>query len=445
MPDINSLKRERAELNTRVQTLAAQPTLSAEEIAEFDGLRVQFDALTGNIARAESAEAMAAAAAVPVQQSLTPTASAPVQPRDHAAEKRHQASVFAGILGALKHAPNNPQAASEFAQRTMLDNGVGNEVSMALTSVTSSGGAVLIPTQLANFVIERLVPNSVVRMMGAQSLPLNNGNLDISRISGGATAGYIGRDADVPVGQQTFDKVSLVAKKLAALVPIGNDLIRFAGVDPRVDSLVTNDVAISIANAEDAAFIRADGTANTPKGLRYWTPSGNVLTSTVITSLTGAALIQAITNDAGRAILAVRRANVRMRNPGWLMHPDSVQFLADLRTTTGDVVFPEISDGKFRGYPIGITTAIPTTLTIGGATGNGSEIYFVDFAEMIIGESLNISVAISMEAAYTDPGTGLKVSAFERDQTLIRIITENDFGPRHPEAIAVLKDVTWYR
>ena len=36
-------------------------------------------------------------------------------------------------------------------------------------------------------------------------------------------------------------------------------------------------------------------------------------------------------------------------------------------------------------------------------------------------------------------------SAFQRDLTLIRIITENDFGPRHAEAIAVLDGVTWYR
>jgi HK97 family phage major capsid protein len=127
------------------------------------------------------------------------------------------------------------------------------------------------------------------------------------------------------------------------------------------------------------------------------------------------------------------------------MHPDSVQFLSDLMTTTGNKVFPEIADGMFRGYPIGITTEIPTNLTSGGATGNGSEVYFVDFAEMVIGESMNMSVAISMDATYTDPATGTPVSAFQRDLTLIRIITENDFGPRHAEAIAVLDGVTWYR
>ena len=64
---------------------------------------------------------------------------------------------------------------------------------------------------------------------------------------------------------------------------------------------------------------------------------------------------------------------------------------------------------------------------------------------MVIGESMNLSVAISMDATYTDPATGTPVSAFQRDLTLIRIITENDFGPRHAEAIAVLDGVTWYR
>jgi HK97 family phage major capsid protein len=354
-------------------------------------------------------------------------------------------SVFSGIIGALKHSPGNLVAAADFAKQTMSQNGVGDGVAMALSSVNASGGAVLIPTVLAQTVIERLIPNAVVRSMGPLSLPLNNGNLTMPRIAGGAVAGYIGRDNDAPVSQQTFDDVQLVAKKLACLVPIGNDLIRFAGIDQRVDGLIVEDTAFSMANAEDTAFIRGDGTNSTPKGLRNWCLPQNVLVATPIGTLSGQALIQAIMADAGRMVLALRRANVRLRKPGWLMHPDSVQFLGDLLTTTGNKVFPEIADGMFRGYPIGVTTEIPTNLTSSGATGNGSEIYFVDFAEMVIGESMNLSVAISMDATYTDPATGTPVSAFQRDLTLIRIITENDFGPRHAEAIAVLDGVTWYR
>lgn len=481
---IQELKRERAQLNARVQDIAkrAQTELLSEaETQEFSEVEAKFAALSAQIDTLERAERMAMAAAVPVDSVevgkaaqaqtqaqaqthlhgshlstgagmntgmdgfLKTSAHYLAQPRDHAAEKAHHASVFSGIIAALKHSPGNMVAAADFAKRTMAQNGVGEGVAMALSSTNASGGAVLIPTVLAQTVIERLVPNAVVRSMGPLSLPLNNGNLTMPRIAGGAVAGYIGRDSDVPVSQQNFDNVQLMAKKLACLVPIGNDLIRFAGIDQRVDSLVVDDTAFSIANAEDNAFIRGDGSNSTPKGLRNWCLPSNVLAATPTHNLAGQELVQAIMADAGRAILALRRANVRLRKPGWLMHPDSVQFLGDLLTTTGNKVFPEISDGLFRGYPIGITTEIPTNLTAGGATGNGTEIYFVDFAEMVIGESMNVSVAISMDATYIDPATGNPVSAFQRDLTLIRIITENDFGPRHAEAIAVLDGVTWYR
>ena len=463
---IQALKRERAGLNTRVQDLASKAQtelLSDLESTEFAALESKFSSVSTQIETLERAERMAMAACVPVdtveqgkaaEHDAMQMASNVIettrqsyfaQPKDHTAQKAHNISVFSGIIAALKHSPGNLVAAADYAKRTMTRTGVGEVVAMALSSVNASGGDVLIPTVLAQTVIERLIPNAVVRSMGPLSLPLNNGNLTMPRLSGGAVAGYIGRDNDAPVSQQTFDNVQLVAKKLACLVPIGNDLIRFAGIDQRVDGLIVEDTAFSMANAEDTAFIRGDGTNSTPKGLRNWCLPANVLTATPTKTLTGQDLVQAIMSDAGRMVLTLRRANVRLRKPGWLMHPDSVQFLGDLLTTTGNKVFPEIADGMFRGYPIGITTEIPTNLTSSGATGNGSEIYFVDFAEMVIGESMSLSVAISMDATYTDPATGTPISAFQRDLTLIRIITENDFGPRHAEAIAVLDGVTWYR
>jgi HK97 family phage major capsid protein len=456
---VQKLKRERVQLNNRVQELAAKAAteiLTDGETLEFSQIESQFASLTTQIDTLERAERIAMAASVPVdsveegKKAQTEVArlsggASFAHPKDHVGRKAHNMSVFSGIIAALKHAPGNLSAGADFARKTMAENGVGEGVAMALSSVNASGGAVLIPSVLAQTVIERLVPNAVVRSMGPLSLPLNNGNLTMPRIAGGAVAGYIGRDNDAPVSQQSFDNVQLIAKKLACLVPIGNDLIRFAGIDQRVDALIVEDTASSMANAEDTAFIRSDGTNSTPKGMRSWCIPHNVLLATPIGPLSGQALIQAIMADAGRMVLALRRANIRLRKPGWLMHPDSVQFLSDLMTTTGNKVFPEIADGMFRGYPIGITTEIPTNLTSGGATGNGSEVYFVDFAEMVIGESMNMSVAISMDATYTDPATGTPVSAFQRDLTLIRIITENDFGPRHAEAIAVLDGVTWYR
>ena len=439
---LSDLKSERAQLTAAANQLIGKADATAEDFTAAEGMLAKIEVLKGQISTAEKLQVEAASAAVAAQAEPVTQAHHAVA-RDHKAEKEHNKSVFSGMVGSLVKHPGNPYAAAEYAKKNL--GAIGNDVSMALNSSNSTGGAVLVPANTAAAVIERLVPNAVIRMMGAISLPLNNGNLKMPSISGGATAGYIGREADAPVSQQTLGGVQLTAKKLAALVPISNDLIRYAGTDQRVDSLIVEDTAISMATAEDQAFIRGDGTNNTPTGLRTWLPSSNLITATNVTALTGQALIQAVIADAGKAILALRRSNVRFTKPGWLMHPDTLQFLADLLTTTGNKVFPEISDGMFRGYPIGVTTQIPTNLSLAGsgAVGNGSELYFVDFAQMIIGESMNLQVAVSTEATYTVGG--VSVNAFQRDETLIRLITENDFGPRHAEAIAVLNGITWYR
>jgi HK97 family phage major capsid protein len=442
MMKLSDLKSERAQLTAAANQLIGKTDATAEDFTAAEGMLAKIEVLKGQISTLEKLQAEAASAVVAAQTAPVSSVHHAVA-RDHKAEKEHNKSIFAGMVGSLVKFPGNPYAAAEYAKKNL--GAIGNEVSMSLNSSSSTGGAILVPANTASSVIERLTPNAVVRSMGALTLPLNNGNLKLPSISGGASAGYIGREADATVSQNTFGGVQLTAKKLAALVPISNDLIRFAGTDQRVDSLIVEDTAVSMATAEDQAFIRGDGTNNTPTGLRTWLPAANLITATNVSLLTGAALIQAITADAGKAILALRRANVKLTNAGWLMHPDTFQFLSDLITTTGVKVFPELSDGKFRGFPIGVTTQIPTNLTLSGsgAAGNGSELYFVDFAQMVIGESMSMQVAVSTEATYTVGG--ISVNAFQRDETLIRVITENDFGPRHAEAIAVLNGITWYR
>ena len=69
-------------------------------------------------------------------------------------------------------------------------------------------------------------------------------------------------------------------------------------------------------------------------------------------------------------------------------------------------------------------------------TGGGSELYLVDFDDMVIGESQNLIIDASTEAAYDDNGTVR--AAFSLDQTVIRAIEEHDFAARRAEAIVVI-------
>jgi len=441
MPTINELRSERAKVNASVQALAqieaSGGTLTAEQLTEFAGLQAKFGELTAQITRMEAAETIAAAAAVPVDRALNAahqpapppaagaSASMPARPRT----PELPGAGMSRMVRALVVAGGNQQIAAKFA----MDNQFGEDVAMALNTLTPGAGGVLVPANMAREVIELWRPQSVVRRLGARSLPLTNGNITLPRLKGGAVVGYIGSDTDIPTTGQTFDNLKLSAKKLTGLVPISNDLLAYAGTSPNVDKLVVDDLTAAMSSREDKAFIRDDGTLDTPKGLLAWALSGFKIAASAGDTL------QKIENDLNKLILCLEAVNANMGAPGWIMSPRTFRFLEGLRDGNGNKVYPEMKDGNLKGYPIGKTTQVPNNL---GAGSNASELYFVDFNDCFIGEDETLLIDYSKEATYKDEG-GNVVSAFQRDQTLVRVIAKHDFGPRHQESIAILTGVTW--
>ncbi|MBX4313323.1 phage major capsid protein, partial [Mycobacterium tuberculosis] len=102
--------------------------------------------------------------------------------------------------GADQHAFNEPVAVAEHVgSRQSVAAGAGNlqdaakfaseelndqSVSMAISTAAGSGGA-LIPENMQNEVIELLSDRTIVRKLGARSVPLPNGNLTLPRSAGG--------------------------------------------------------------------------------------------------------------------------------------------------------------------------------------------------------------------------------------------------------------------
>lgn len=431
MSQVLKLRSERAQLNEQLQALAKKESggekLSAEEATKFGELEAQINELTGQITRAESAERSAAASAVPVDESAQGNNSPPT----HITVKSNEApgAKMAQMVRLLAMASGNQQTAADMAAK----GGYGSDVAMALSTVTGGAGGVLVPQNFAAELIESLRPVSVVRRMGCRSLPLNNGNLTLPRLLGSTTVSYIGTETDIPVTDLTFADTKLSAKKAAAIVPIANDLLANAGINPRVDQVVVGDLQTSMGLSEDLTFIRSDGTGEKPKGLRYWAHAGNILVAPVDPNL------QAVENFLSSMMLRLEMANVNMAACGWLLSPRTLRWLGSLRDGNGNKAYPEIEQGKLKGYAYALTTQIPVNLGVGA---DESEIYFVNFADMMIGEDMQLSIAYSTEASYKD-GNGNTVSAFQRDQTLIRVIAKHDFGPRHVESIVVATQVKW--
>jgi len=334
------------------------------------------------------------------------------------------------LIRALAAGKGDPDKAAHFAKKQWGD----EEIAKALTTSTGEtggGGGFLVPEEYSTELIEYLRPLSVIRSMNPVIVPMPVGSISIPAMTGGATAEYIGEGSNIRVSQPAFGQIKLTWKKLATLVPISNDLIRFSS--PQADAIVRDDLVAAMAQREDAAFIRDDGTNDTPKGLRYWIAGDNIIPANGTVNLANVAI------DLGKAILALEENNIKFLRPGWLISPRTKYYLTTLTDDNGNYVFKdEMAGGTLLNFPFAVTSQIPSNL---GDGANESEVYFVDFADAIIGESSLVELAVSEEAAYYN-GTSV-VAAFSLDQTVIRAIARHDFALRRSVAGAVLTGVKW--
>jgi HK97 family phage major capsid protein len=309
--------------------------------------------------------------------------------------------------------------------KTVID--LADARTKAMAASTATDGGFLVPPQFSQDVVELLRPQSAVRTLGPMVIPMPNGNLSIPKVSAGASAFYQGENSNITQTQLALGNIKLTFKKLTALVPMSNDLLRFSS--PAADTVVRDDVVRALAQRENSAFIRDDGTASAPKGLRFWAAPANIITSA------GTSLAN-MTTDLGAMILSLWNVNTPMTRPGWLFSPRSVNALMTIQTTTGAYVFrDEMLRGTLWGWPYARNTGVPGSSTTG-------EAYLADFADVVIGEAMNLIVDASTEASYVD-STGATVSAYQQDQTIIRAITEHDLGVRRAESVAVNTAMSW--
>jgi HK97 family phage major capsid protein len=454
------MKRRRAEIVAKMTTIVkeddADKPIDEEQSSTFDQLAEQLatlDARLRNIAAAM--QAAADGASDPNEDDdengdgdngkrggfRVRFATAPARPkRDPDAGLKDKRGVKASryVLGIL-HARFNKVGLDKAAE--WVSNRFGDDiVARALAGgITGEGGA-LIPQDFLADLIELLRASTAVRGANPMEVGMPMGNLTIPRLAGGATAAYQGELNDIAISQERFDDVNFSAKKLTAMVPVSNDLIRRSPIG--VEEIVRDDLVQTVARREDLAFLRGDGTAQGPIGMRHLVSTANLITVTAMPATPAAGdQLNAILNGTSAAILALQNGMSRMIRPVWIMAPTIARFITLARDSIGGFYFKdEMERGMFEGYPVKLTQQIPTNLSI-ATYSQGSEIYFVDMADFVIADTYNVIVDASDVAAYND-GTSV-ISAFQRDQSLFRVIAEHDVNMRHLQSLVVLLTQDW--
>jgi HK97 family phage major capsid protein len=432
---IISLQRQVATKTAGLQALVDKAEgenrdLTAEEQATFAKGETEVKALKARLERATSVEREAATVTTPVLvQPDKPSGATPSGLVTPIVKELPAGVAFARLVAARAAAGRGtPADALAWYKKNF---GEGDDIVVAALNATTLGdGAYTVPTTLAAQLIPLLQAKTVLGRAGVPREPLPNGQITIVRSLTGAAFTRVAEGTGVNASSPTFGAVTLTAKKMIGKIAISNDLIRYSAY--RIDASVERDAMRGLQVAEDGDFIRGTGVGAIPKGMLYIATGANLLT------MTGTPSVTTIVTDLQRTVAALANANIPMMRCFWAFAPRVAFYLQWLLNSAGFKVFPEMMGGTLMGFPYFTTTAIPINLS----PGTVSEFYFADADELIIGDGLNIKVDVSQEASYLDE-TGTLVSAFDKDQTIVRLMLANDFAAFHPQAVCCMNGVTW--
>jgi HK97 family phage major capsid protein len=286
------------------------------------------------------------------------------------------------------------------------------------------------------------------------------GTMTLPGQASAATASYGSELKAITSSQQTLSQIVASYKKLTAMVPVSNDMMRYA--DPAADAFVRDDLVKVVALREDLAFILGDGTQDTPRGflsfangfaalstggvVGVYSTTGNstaAVGGNFITS-TSSYTLATVAAELGGAVNKLDTANVPDSKRVWFMHPRSYNYLYNVQNSLGVYVYrDELNKGTLLSYPFKKTTQIGANFhNADSSQTDCSFVFLVEMDEDMILDSMSLELAVSREGTYVDGG-GQTQSAFQSDQTIIRAITEHDHQIRHDASLAVIQFVRW--
>lgn len=434
--------------------------------AEFKRLKGELEAIDAQIKRIEEAEALESKTALPAPGQDGHAHKTWAQPKSDpwtheesakaAGFGTHKGLVFGGVAKMIGMGNGSVLEAREHAKQLY---GESHPVTKALLAGVGAAGGFIVPPDYVNEIIEVLRPMAVVRSAGPRVLPMPRGTLTLPAQTQAATSTYGGEVSQIAASQQQVGQIIATYKKQTSLVPVSNDLMRYA--NPAADAFVRDDLVKVMALREDLAFLVGDGLADSPRGYTsfansyatanggtagIWSSSanptlasgGNFITSNETYTLATAAA------ELGGLVNKLDTANVPDLKRCWFMHPRTWNYLNNVQNSLGVYVYrDELSKGTLLGYPFKKSTQIPINLKgSGGTNSDCSFIMLVEMTDDMILDSMSLELAVSREGSYVD-ANGATVSAFQKDQTIIRAIAEHDHQMRHTASIAVAQTVRW--
>jgi HK97 family phage major capsid protein len=302
------------------------------------------------------------------------------------------------------------------------------------------GGTLVAPPEMGEL-IPLMRNQSALDRAGARMVPLPpQGKWVAPRITGPSTGYWIGENTAISESNPTTGQVEMMAKKLACLVRVPNELFKYANAS--ADAMLRTDIAKTLSLGFDyAGFYGTSGAQ--PKGLKFYDSTNEVLSYTASTVGTDGNTLNP--QDGYLMSSNIEDRNFDLSGWKWIMRPKMWGKIASFRSSSGAVTTADqlglfvqdltrkLGDGapaQWTGYPVVRSSQITASLTKGSGTGL-TEIWGGVWNEFLMG------LYGAVEFATATQGDTM----FAADQTLIRGILHCDCVPRYPGAFARCSDL----
>ena len=289
---------------------------------------------------------------------------------------------------------------------------------------TQGGNLVATDLRTGSF-IDLLRAKAMVTRMGATVISGLVGNVEIPRQTGASTTYWLAENTAPTESNATFDKVPLKPKTIGALSSVSRNLLLQSSMN--VEAFVRNELAVSLALGIDLAALCGTGTDNQPTGIANMSGICTVEGGTNGGSLTFDKLIDMETQ--------VATANADVTNMYYLCNAATIGFLKKIKNTSGDYIWKPITEavrngfpGEVNGYAVGRSNQVRSGLEK-GTSKNCHEIYFGNWADLLIGEWGFLEIDVNR---YGD--------AWKSGGVEIRALQTIDIAVRHPKSFCLFSD-----
>lgn len=339
-------------------------------------------------------------------------------------------TAFVRMVGALAQANGNRHVAAEIAKQ--WDN-TTPEVSSVLrmpndiiqrtavnpgTTTDTTWASPLVQYQnLASEFIDYLRPLTIIgRINGFRRVPFK---VKVPRQTGGASVNWVGEGKVKPLTSLAFDSITLDPAKIAGIIPLSEELVRFSS--PSAEMLVRDDLAAAITQFMDSEFIDPTNAATdvSPASVTYG------VTPITATGTTAAAFRA----DAKAMFAALLVANQQIRGGTWVMTQQQAVAFSLMTSSLGTPLYPGITPegGTLLGFPVVVSENVPSAA---GSPADGYYIVFVLPGEILLADDGAVTIDVSREASLQmdtspdSPGTASTVLVSLWQQNLIGIKAE---------------------